>query len=214
MSKYSFQNISGLFLFDILPPFFLFLFQGCEKTAACAPPLNLIGCLLDVTQCSEVKPGGSCPVSCRFPYTGWSSVAVCRPDNVDSEVGLLVVEPECTLTCEDPPNEPEGYVKVNTGNGWACAPGYGGFAQWDCVIDSVCASKKVLSGCSLLARCILPEMENACMQLGTILWDLFFVPEILRNACWLPVSPGIRFSKYFLSALLKVRLHQLYRRSS
>ena len=82
--------------------------QGCEKTAACAPPLNLIGCLLDVTQCSEVKPGGSCPVSCRFPYTGWSSVAVCRPDNVDEEVGLLVVEPECTLTCEDPPNEPEG----------------------------------------------------------------------------------------------------------
>lgn len=137
--------------------------QGCQQTAACAPPLNLIGCLLDVTQCSEVKPGGSCPVSCRFPYTGWSSVAVCRPDNVNSEVGLLVVEPECTLTCEDPPNEPEGYVKVSSGNGWACAPGYGGEAKWDCVIDSVCASKKVLSGCSLLARCILPSVENACM---------------------------------------------------
>jgi len=136
---------------------------GCQRTAACAPPLNLIGCLLDVTQCSEVKPGGSCPVSCRFPYTGWSSVAVCRPDNVNSEVGLLVVEPECTLTCEDPPNEPEGYVKVSSGNGWACAPGYGGEAKWDCVIDSVCASKKVLSGCSLLARCILPSVENACM---------------------------------------------------
>ena len=109
-----------------------------RKTQPCAPPIELIGCLLDVTQCAEVKPGGSCPVSCRFPYTGWSSVAVCRPafnawqclavpgrpDNVDSEVGLLVVEPQCTLTCEDPPNEPEGYVL--TSQGWSCAEGYGG----------------------------------------------------------------------------------------
>ena len=47
-----------------------------------------------------------------------------RPDNVDSEVGLLVVEPQCTLTCEDPPNEPEGYVL--TSQGWRCAEGYGG----------------------------------------------------------------------------------------
>ena len=53
--------------------------QSLRKTQPCAPPIELIGCLLDVTQCAEVKPGGSCPVSCRFPYTGWSSVAVCRP---------------------------------------------------------------------------------------------------------------------------------------
>ncbi|CAJ1410287.1 unnamed protein product [Effrenium voratum] len=137
-------------------------FFGCERTTACAPPINLIGCVLDVTRCAEIEPGGSCQVSCRFPYTGWSSVAVCRPDNVNPEVGLLVVEPQCTLTCEDPPNEPDGYIKVSFGNGWACAPGYGGEAMWECVIDSVCASKKVLSGCSLLARCILP-VEDPCV---------------------------------------------------
>ena len=116
-----------------------------------------------MSHCADVEPGGACPVSCRFPYTGWSSVAVCHPDNTNPDVGLLVVEPECTLTCEDPPNEPQGYIKVSSGNGWACAPGYGGTATWECVIDSVCASKKVLSGCSLLARCILPEDEDACM---------------------------------------------------
>ncbi|CAE7625023.1 unnamed protein product [Symbiodinium microadriaticum] len=138
-------------------------FFGCEETTACAPPTELIGCVLDVTQCADVEPGGACPVSCRFPYTGWSSVAVCHPDNTNPDVGLLVVQPECTLTCEDPPNEPQGYIKVSSGNGWACAPGYGGTATWECVIDSVCASKKVLSGCSLLARCILPEDEDACM---------------------------------------------------
>ena len=138
-------------------------FFGCEETTACAPPTDLIGCVLDVTQCADVQPGGACSVSCRAPYTGWSSVAVCHPDNTNPEVGLLVVEPECTLTCDDPPNEPEGYIKVSSGNGWACAPGYGGIASWECVIDSVCASKKVLSGCSLLARCILPDDEDPCM---------------------------------------------------
>ncbi|CAK9049443.1 unnamed protein product [Durusdinium trenchii] len=135
---------------------------GCEKTAACAAPIELIGCELDVTGCSDVQPGGSCEVKCRDPYAGWPSWALCKPDNVNSEIGLLVVKPECTLLCDDPPNEPEGYIKVSGGNGWACAPGYGGEADWTCVIDSVCASKKVLSGCSQLARCILP-VENSCM---------------------------------------------------
>ena len=138
-------------------------FFGCQETTACAPPNELIGCVLDVTKCADVQPGGACAVTCRFPYTGWSSVAVCHPDNTNPDVGLLVVEPQCTLTCDDPPNEPEGYIKVPTEVGWACAPGYGGTATWECVIDSVCASKKVLSGCSLLARCILPEGEDACM---------------------------------------------------
>eukprot|EP00931_Biecheleriopsis_adriatica_P049938 TRINITY_DN28901_c0_g1_i1.p1 TRINITY_DN28901_c0_g1~~TRINITY_DN28901_c0_g1_i1.p1 ORF type:complete len:2003 (+),score=252.77 TRINITY_DN28901_c0_g1_i1:394-6009(+) len=138
---------------------------GCEVKEQCAPPAHLIGCLLDVSGCADVKPGGSCGVSCRFPYTGWSSVAVCHPDNTNPDVGLLVVEPECVLTCEDPPNEPGGYIlDPDSENGWSCAPGYGGVAKTECVIDSVCASKKTFSGCSLLAPCILPEPNgDSCM---------------------------------------------------
>ena len=38
-------------------------FFGCERTTACAPPINLIGCVLDVTRCAEIEPGGSCQAS-------------------------------------------------------------------------------------------------------------------------------------------------------
>lgn len=137
---------------------------GCAKKTVCAPPDDLIGCIYDVTGCADVKPGGACPIGCRFPYTGWPSTALCRPDNTNSESGLLVVEPQCTLTCEDPPAEPDGYIRdSSTPTGWGCAPGFGGTVIATCVIDSVCTSKKVLKGCEPQASCILPQIgEDSC----------------------------------------------------
>lgn len=140
-------------------------FSGCVLKTACSPPSrDLINCRLDVSGCTQVEPGGSCPVKCRPPYVGWPSVAMCQPSNTDAEAQLLVVEPQCNLTCANPPNNPEGFVPdPSSPSGWACAPGYGGKASWHCVIDSVCSSKKVFEGCNLLQQCILPQKQDRCL---------------------------------------------------
>ncbi|CAE8739140.1 unnamed protein product [Polarella glacialis] len=133
--------------------------SGCLPKTSCAPPGgDLIGCMLDVTACTSVKPGGMCEVICQFPYVGRPSVAMCHPGNTDSESGLLVIQPMCNLTCPDPPQEPLGYTQdPKAPGGWRCAQGFGGEAKSYCVIDSVCDSRKVMTGCGPLQNCILPR---------------------------------------------------------
>eukprot|EP00929_Paragymnodinium_shiwhaense_P067901 TRINITY_DN34135_c0_g1_i1.p1 TRINITY_DN34135_c0_g1~~TRINITY_DN34135_c0_g1_i1.p1 ORF type:complete len:2270 (+),score=350.43 TRINITY_DN34135_c0_g1_i1:69-6878(+) len=145
----------------------------CDAGEGCKPTFSLAGCLplkpcgmpevdackLQMVNCKDIWPGDSCVVSCKFPYVALPSVAICYPGNTDPTRGLLLVEPECELTCPPPKIVPKGYTKNSTGH-WVCDEGWGGDVLAQCRIREDCSSWLELSGCSPEEPCQIPYHDR------------------------------------------------------
>lgn len=137
---------------------------GCAPIVPCAPILADT-CEIDVSNCTNVMPGGSCRVSCRAPYYGESVVAQCPLDNADPKRPVEWTSPQCVL--QDCPNVgavPEGYARAE--RGWACAEGYTGEVAIGCTTASKCQTEPVLSGCVPVKECRLPTLDPCRFNLS------------------------------------------------
>ncbi|CAK0824065.1 unnamed protein product [Prorocentrum cordatum] len=136
------------------------LLEGCEKLPlrSCTAP-EVDGCALDTSQCTDVAPGATCRLACRWPYLGLPTFATCPSDNWEAG---KVVELDTRLPycfCPDPVASP-GYVQA--ASGWACDEGYVGEAVKQCVESETCSVEIRLSGCVEERPCLAPEVEDAC----------------------------------------------------
>ena len=55
---------------------------NCVALSACAPSLEL-GATFNVTECSDLVPGQSCPVTCATGYVGGQALYSCPSENTD-----------------------------------------------------------------------------------------------------------------------------------
>jgi len=118
---------------------------GCEQASNCEALEDfdtLNNCsLLDVSDCADVPPGGSCTVSCVAPRRGTPAVASCP-----SQGGQLVWTPPVCLFASCREEFPAGYMKG--ADGWQCAPGYSGSPALNCArLEDCCYPTAELTGC-------------------------------------------------------------------
>lgn len=140
---------------------------GCNPLLPCAVPV-VDTCRYDVSSCSAVRPGSSCSVACKAPFTGKTS-AHCNPSNTDPTQALTYYPPVCGLSvCSDPSPIPQGYVKTSSGQ-WTCASGFQGQVVNRCAPgpnwSKDCQAVAVLSGCEMIVNCLAPVFSgmDSCM---------------------------------------------------
>lgn len=142
--------------------------SGCALLRPCRPVLLELeedACVYNMWNCTEVGPGGSCTVSCEFPYVGQPVTGFCPDSNTDADAYLsyedadgtarLLVTgdgfPTCDLTCPDPALLNPAYVASTTPGRFAeCSPGFLGEAEANCTISGLpqCTAVLDLEGCS------------------------------------------------------------------
>lgn len=118
---------------------------GCEQASNCMAPEDidtLNNCsLLDVSDCADVPPGGSCIVSCVPPRLGTPAIASCP-----SQGSQLVWTPPVCLFASCLEEFPAGYMKGE--GGWQCAPGYSGNPSLTCArLEDCCYPATEPTGC-------------------------------------------------------------------
>jgi len=126
---------------------------GCQKVVNCGMPkvLGIEACTYDMTLCQSTEPGAKCEVHCKSPFVGIKTQASCPAGNVDL-FGLEWVRPECQLiSCDEPSNIPNGYMRYE--QKWMCAQSYTGYAEKVCEVTLSCEAKPALKGCSQLKPC-------------------------------------------------------------
>ncbi|CAE8630320.1 unnamed protein product [Polarella glacialis] len=146
--------------------------SGCKKALPCSAPQEFDRCMLDMSDCEEVLPGGQCEVRCKLPYANTASKALCSSDNWQPQGPLLWSIPDCRIPkCPAPSNVPAGYVVSATSGSWQCAPGYTGSALYACAGTegpSCAILPATFSGCLPLTSCPLPvEATSDSCRLST-----------------------------------------------
>eukprot|EP00929_Paragymnodinium_shiwhaense_P012831 TRINITY_DN120723_c0_g1_i1.p1 TRINITY_DN120723_c0_g1~~TRINITY_DN120723_c0_g1_i1.p1 ORF type:complete len:3781 (-),score=827.89 TRINITY_DN120723_c0_g1_i1:177-10991(-) len=143
-------------------------FDGCLPLRPCANILDTLekppGCLLDVSDCTNVKSGDSCELRCSHPYEGTSTVAVCPTENREPNRPLNFQLPSCVLPCPGPwSNNQTGYFKNHSvpDSEWSCADGWVGEPVADCFVDEFCEPNLTFTGCEKLVPCLPPRED--CM---------------------------------------------------
>eukprot|EP00930_Biecheleria_cincta_P015702 TRINITY_DN13001_c0_g1_i1.p1 TRINITY_DN13001_c0_g1~~TRINITY_DN13001_c0_g1_i1.p1 ORF type:complete len:3592 (-),score=360.49 TRINITY_DN13001_c0_g1_i1:116-10366(-) len=152
--------------------------DGCLPLVSCRDPPRSTGLAcepLNVTNCTDVKPGESCQVTCAEPYVGTPSLATCYSENTNPARPLEMPVDPCSLGCADLVEIPRGYKRRNiTGVGvvksrnprleaWECdvADRYSGTADVHCELDATCRTSKVFEGCQPIIRpCLAPELDG------------------------------------------------------
>jgi len=168
-------------------------FGGCVPLQACLAPdaMFLDACQLDASACNEglIWAGHSCEITCKAPYTGSPSLAICPADNTVVERELLWAEPPCELGCPEPQVAPQGYTRP-AGEAWQCAEGFAGVVSASCVIGPGCTSRSVLTGCAPLASCLAPTLlnEGECMLDTSLCANGALAGESCEVRCRTPYS--------------------------
>jgi len=104
--------------------------------------------LFNGSACTSFQPGESCTVDCVEPYSGRNATSTCPVDNTNSSA-FPVWQSTCDLHCPNP-DIPTGYQRSGE---WACAEGFRGQAETQCLNASDCGLKMELSGCHPLVPC-------------------------------------------------------------
>eukprot|EP00928_Gymnodinium_smaydae_P011080 TRINITY_DN14139_c0_g1_i1.p1 TRINITY_DN14139_c0_g1~~TRINITY_DN14139_c0_g1_i1.p1 ORF type:complete len:2980 (-),score=351.33 TRINITY_DN14139_c0_g1_i1:81-9020(-) len=132
-------------------------FEGCKKIVPCRVH-EVDRCRYDLSSCPDtISLGDGCTATCTGPYTagGPPRRLTCPYTNTDPDGGLTGDMPICNLACDDPVQEPPGYVRVS-GGGWACAPFYKGQVRKRCVTSpfpNCTVLEGILEGCEPTREC-------------------------------------------------------------
>ncbi|CAE8701973.1 unnamed protein product, partial [Polarella glacialis] len=140
--------------------------SGCLPLSNCVLPES-DPCRYNMSDCHHVRPGDRCTVTCRAPFAGGSSVASCADHNTDPTqvIDWSPPKPGCALLpCPQPAVVPLGYVAENRGFGFRCEADYKGVAMSYCQVDEFCTPTTVLAGCSKLAPCWPPEVDDCLLD--------------------------------------------------
>lgn len=133
--------------------------SGCEIEYPCLPPLA-DQCEHDISECRGVKAGSSCQVRCASPLQGPNATFTCPVFNRDPEQRASGTLPNCVFPfgCSPPEPLPEAYEEIT--NGFQCAPGHIGQAEYECYLAKFCAPLLTLTGCEKLVPCVPPPVEE------------------------------------------------------
>ncbi|CAL1145512.1 unnamed protein product [Cladocopium goreaui] len=133
---------------------------GCEKLEPCRD-LTPTSCDQDVSDCTDVQPGGTCFVTCRQPWTSIeSTLGTCPDDNVDPMRTVTWTHPTCELRCPAPNPMPDGFVWDEATRTASCKEGYLGPASTVCIVNNMtCEVTTFVSGCQKLMPCLLPPVD-------------------------------------------------------
>eukprot|EP00434_Breviolum_minutum_P044217 symbB.v1.2.039470.t1/scaffold6584.1/size27574/1 len=134
---------------------------GCEKLEPCRD-LTPTSCDQDVSDCTNIEPGGTCFVTCRQPWTSIeSTLGSCPSDNVDPTRTVTWTPPTCELRCPVPNPMPDGFEWDGATATARCKTGYLGPASTSCIINNeTCEVTTFVSGCQKLMPCKLPLVDQ------------------------------------------------------
>eukprot|EP00927_Polykrikos_kofoidii_P037307 TRINITY_DN31431_c0_g1_i1.p1 TRINITY_DN31431_c0_g1~~TRINITY_DN31431_c0_g1_i1.p1 ORF type:complete len:1853 (-),score=121.15 TRINITY_DN31431_c0_g1_i1:222-5324(-) len=144
---------------------------GCFSLRPCKPPV-LDKCQYDVSDCFDLEPNATCSITCKSPYVGTTTgLGICPLGNTDSRTRVSVLDlPVCTRTCPDPPaGHPYWlrYQPVPERQKWVCNPGYSGDVSERCLIDNMCVTRLVLTGCLPEEPCAKAEVRAGDCKVDT-----------------------------------------------
>ncbi|CAE8618471.1 unnamed protein product, partial [Polarella glacialis] len=134
--------------------------SGCVELMPCKPLSDT--CQYNTSDCSLVMSGESCLTSCKDPYIGSPSRAMCPEGNVDANTPLVWTPPICNFTICPEPQLSAHLPYTATDDGWRCASGYGGTAIERCPLTETCTTETFLDGCKPIVGCVTPSLD-ACV---------------------------------------------------
>ena len=108
---------------------------------------------------AQLPPGASCSISCRAPYEGNSSEAMCPDPNTLKDGPVQWDGLDCLLLCPEMDLSQAPNYTLEAGE-LQCVEGAVGMAMAECRIEpESCRAFWHFSGCLMLQPCVLPPLD-------------------------------------------------------